>query len=484
MMELWWGDKSREGNEIRTYIKTLDDTEMMIGAKVAYDQFFTGIKPAEGWANAPKDALEFHFVVSGGTETRIALITKGESGDYDAVALYHTKADAEPFAVIPKGEMVSEIVDDVTKKGQTKPCCRSYKILELSPDGQNLRFWISNALDVTNHMLWSDEALFDDIVKNVGPVPPVSLIGGEDAELVRKIFIPSWDIYCQWQADCLEYLLQHHQYDAIFSHLHNVDCAGHQLWHLGKTLAPWQNTDEKVYQQFIERVFKQTDDYIGRFLHFLDEGYTIFVVSDHGLLVGENVPPILGEYGGLNVSVMEKLGYTTLKTDADGHKLDEVDWEKTTAVQIRSNYIYINVKGRDKHGIVDPADKYELEEQVISDLYNYRDPDTGKRVVGLAVRNKDAVVFGTNGDEAGDIFFTVNEGFNRLHGDGLSTAEGYFNTSVTPTFVAAGPGIKANYTTERVIRQVDVAPTIATLLGTHVPEQCEGAPIYQILTED
>ncbi len=201
-------------------------------------------------------------------------------------------------------------------------------------------------------------------------------------------------------------------------------------------------------------------------------------------MVGENVPPILGEYGGLNVSVMEKLGYTTLKTDADGHKLDEVDWEKTTAVQIRSNYIYINVKGRDKHGIVDPADKYELEEQVISDLYNYRDPDTGKRVVGLAVRNKDAVVFGTNGDEAGDIFFTVNEGFNRLHGDGLSTAEGYFNTSVTPTFVAAGPGIKANYTTERVIRQVDVAPTIATLLGTHVPEQCEGAPIYQILTED
>ncbi|WP_225352073.1 hypothetical protein [Secundilactobacillus similis] len=133
--------------------------------------------------------------------------------------------------------MVSEIVDDVTKKGQTKPCCRSYKILELSPDGQNLRFWISNALDVTNHMLWSDEALFDDIVKNVGPVPPVSLIGGEDAELVREIFIPSWDIYCQWQADCLEYLLQHHQYDAIFSHLHNVDCAGHQLWHLGKTLA-------------------------------------------------------------------------------------------------------------------------------------------------------------------------------------------------------------------------------------------------------
>ena len=34
MMELWWGDEAREGKEIRTYVHDLDDTEMMIGAKV------------------------------------------------------------------------------------------------------------------------------------------------------------------------------------------------------------------------------------------------------------------------------------------------------------------------------------------------------------------------------------------------------------------------------------------------------------------
>lgn len=481
MMELWWGDKSREGMEIRTYVHDLDDTEMMIGAKVAYDQFFTGIQPATGWAQAPVGAKEFRIVISGGKETRYAMITKNAAGEYDTISLYHSKDETKPFAVVPKGEMVSGVIDNATKNGVTKPSCRSYKILELSPDGNNVRFWISNALDTTNHMLWSSAELYADIVKNVGPIPPVSLIGGEDAELVREIFIPSWDIYSQWQADCLEYLIQNKHYDALFSHLHNVDCAGHQLWHLAKTLEPWANTDEHVYQGFIERVYEQTDAYLGRFLHFLDEGYSIFIVSDHGLLVGENVPPILGEYGGLNTQVMEDLGYTTLKTDADGNKIDEVDWEHTTAVQIRSNYIYVNLKGRDVHGIVDPKDKYELEEQIISDLYNYRDAKTGRRIVGLAVRNKDAVVFGVNGPEAGDIFFTVNEGFNRLHGDGLSTYEGYFNTSVTPTFIAAGPGIKTGVTTKRTIRQVDVAPTIATILGVEVPRECEGAPLYQII---
>ena len=37
---------------------------------------------------------------------------------------------------------------------------------------------------------------------------------------------------------------------------------------------------------------------------------------------------------------------------------------------------------------------------------------------------------------------------------------------------------------KRVIRQVDVAPTIAALLGMRMPAQCEGAPIYQILANE
>lgn len=483
MMELWWGDGARQGGEIRTYVKNLDDTEMMIGAKVAYDRIFSPLTSAVGWQNAPENALEFTFLISGGKEERYGLVTR-KSGVYDTVSLYRSKTDSEPFTVLEKGKMVSGVIDDATKKGVTKPSCRSYKLLKLDSDGTNLRLWISNALDITNHILWHPASLHDTILRNVGHIPPVSLIGGEDSDLVDQVFEPSWDIYCQWQADSLSYLLDHEEYDAVFSHLHNIDCAGHQIWHLGKTLEPWKHTDEKVYQELIERFYVQADRYLGRFLRYLDEGYTIFIVSDHGLLVGENVPPILGEYAGLNTRVMEKLGYTVLKKDSAGNPIDEVDWEKTRAVQIRSNYIYINLKGRDKSGIVDPKDKYDLEEQIISDLYNYRDETTGKRVVGVALRNKDAVLFGTNGPECGDIFFTIEEGFNRLHGDGLTTADGYFNTSVSPIFIAAGQGVKSSFVTDRVIRQVDVAPTIAILLGVRIPAQCEGAPIYQILSEE
>ena len=105
-------------------------------------------------------------------------------------------------------------------------------------------------------------------------------------------------------------------------------------------------------------------------------------------------------------------------------------------------------------------------------------------MVGICLRNKDGVLLGVNGPECGYIFFSIEEGYNRLHGDSISTSEGYYNTSVSPIFIAAGTGIKENFKTVRTIRQVDVTPTIAALLGVRFPAQCEGAPIYQILSKE
>jgi predicted AlkP superfamily phosphohydrolase/phosphomutase len=478
MMELWWGDAARKGGEIRTYVNDLNDTEMIIGARVAYDIVLSPLTPAAGWKDAPEGSLEFLILTSGGANKRYALLTHAPDNGGYIVKVYRDKTDTKPIVTITEGQ-IAGAVDDVTKRGVTKPAYRNYKILEATDE--RVRLWISNALDITNDSLWHPASLYEKITGSVGYVPPVSLIGGEDAELVERVFVPSWEEYNLWQAKALNELINEEGYEVVFSHLHNVDCAGHQLWHLAKNLEPWKHTDEKTYQRFIEEIYVQTDRYLGEFLYLLEEDWTVFILSDHGLLVGENVPPILGEYGGLNVPVMEELGYTVLKKDAAGNKIQEVDWTRTRAVQIRSNYVYVNLRGRNPEGIVTPEERYDLEEQIISDLYGYREPVTGKRAVGIAMRNKDAIALGVGGPEAGDIFFTVEEGFNRLHGDGLSTARGFFGTSVTPVFIAAGRGIKPGCQTERVIRQVDVAPTAARILDVQEPAQSEGGILHQIL---
>ena len=80
--------------------------------------------------------------------------------------------------------------------------------------------------------------------------------------------------------------------------------------------------------------------------------------------------------------------------------------------------------------------------------------------------------------------FFVHDDFLRDHGEGLSTAEGYADTTLSPIFVAAGAGIKEGFEMALFPREVDVAPTAAVLLGVSIPAQCEGSPIYSILSEE
>jgi len=240
----------------------------------------------------------------------------------------------------------------------------------------------------------------------------------------------------------------------------------------------------EVYAGWMERLYQQTDRYLGKMLHYLDEGWTIIVTSDHAQVAPKYMPPAIGDMSGLNAGLMKELGYTVLAKDENGNELKKVDWSKTRAVAIQGNDIFINLKGREKYGIVDPEDQYELEEQIMTDLYGYKHPDTGKRVIALALRNRDAILLGYGGPTAGDICFWVAEGYNYDHCDGLSVTYGEASTSLSPIFVAAGPGLKQGFVTDRVIRQVDVAPTMCYLAGVRMPAQCEGSVIYQILEEE
>jgi len=208
------------------------------------------------------------------------------------------------------------------------------------------------------------------------------------------------------------------------------------------------------------------------------------VTSDHAQVAPSWIPPHIGDMQGINCRLMEQLGYTVMKKDENGNSIKKIDWSKTRAIASQGNDIYINLKGREPNGIVDPEDKYELEEQIITDLYNYKHPDSGQRVIALALHNKDAVLLGYGGPTAGDVCFWVAEGYNYDHTDSLSTTYGEGHTSSSPIFAAAGPGIKKGAVTDRIIRQVDLAPTVCWLLGVRMPAQCEGAIIYQILEEE
>lgn len=445
-----------------------------------FDICFSPIKDAVNWANAPEGAKECTLLNASGKIHRPCLILKNENGIYDRIAVYKNKKSTEPIVVCEKDVFITDVIDDAYRGEDKIQANRNMRLIDIAEDGSTLRLWVSAGMDFTNDTLWHPKSVLKDIVANVGCPQPVSMAGGSDERLISKCVNANWTAAANWNANSIKYLAKTKGYEVIFSHFHNVDLQGHLLvkflYEGSNKLAP------EVYQKLFRDVYVQTDDYIGQFLEMIDEGWTILMVSDHGQVCPEHGrTDFLPGTNAVNAVYFTKWGYMTMVKDENGNDTHEIDWSKTLAVPQRCNEVYINLKGRNPHGIVDPKDKFELEERIMTDMYKLTNPETGHRVISLALRNKDAICIGMGGPECGDIVYMVAEGYTDDHGDSLSTMEGTCGTSVASVFAAAGPGIKKNYQTDRLVRHVDVTPTVAVLMGLDMPAQCEGAPVYQIL---
>ncbi|MBE6111951.1 MAG: nucleotide pyrophosphatase [Peptococcaceae bacterium] len=450
---------------------------------ITYD---SPLREPKNWGKEiPEGALEFPVVIEMGMRQLPALLLKNNEGVYDHVEIYMNKKDAEPWVAIEKDGFIPINVMDINKDGQKITGTRWVALMEINNEIPSVKVSLGDCLDITTSVkedTWKPKSLYQQTVDIAGYCPTTAINGGGYPEMFSRRYLPSWNNMQKWYSKALLGLIEQNDYQAVFSHLHSIDHLGHACWRWAKSREKYGWNDEKVYQGFLEEIYLQADEYVASLMPLIDKGWTLILTSDHGLLCSEEDElPYLGEGFMMNVLIMEELGYTIMKKDENGNRLREIDWEKTRAVAPRGNHIYINLKGRNPYGIVEPEDKYELERQIIDDLYNYR--ENGKRIINLALRNKDAVLLGLSGERAGDIVYFLEEGFNRLHGDSLPTTEGYFGTSVSPIFAAVGKGVKAGYTLERQIREVDVAPTVAAILGVRQPAQADGAVVHQLLAE-
>ena len=449
-----------------------------------FDVSFSQIKDAdEKWIAAPKDAKEFVMLFSKGLIHHNGLILKNKNGIYDKIALYTNKRQTEPYIILDKNVYTVGVSGKAIRRDETFDVIRNMRLLDLSEDGTSFRMWISAAMDINNDSCWSPKRLYKQSTDKFGYPTPESNLGDGDRRLIVDCMIETWNVSGKWQADVVNNLIEEEDYDVVFSHFHNVDALDHMLSKFMKNrgnniTSVMKETD---YQEFMEKIYIQTDNYIGEYKHLLEKGWTIYLVSDHSVVCPEHGTTMLGDFG-INIPIMRELGYTYVIKDENGNDTREVDWSKTKAVA-SSIYVDLNLIGRGDHGIVDPKDQYELEEEIITALYNYKHPKTGKRVVSLALRKKDAIILGLGGEGCGDIVMCITDGYNIDHADCLTTTEGCADTTMLPIFIAAGTGIKQGYKTNRYIKQIDLAPTMAALGGVRMPKDCEGAPIYQIMTE-
>lgn len=312
----------------------------------AVDVSNSPLHPASGWQIPVADgALEFTIVLNKGLTRRMALVLPNEDGVYQTIKIYKNKKSPQPLAVLEEVNKPVYVLDELPIGDTVKTVYRMFQCMEIS--ASHVGLYVGAALDIANSEMFSPQSLYDDVIKNVGYVPAVAAVNAKQPEYVSQLIIPTWQVYNKWQADAINHIIDHYGIEVVFSHLHNLDTFGHRFMAYGTEHEDLElGAEPTFFRDAYYQCYEDTDLYFGYFMHYLDEGWTIFIVSDHGLLLSENRPTLLGDPFGVNVSVMEELGYTVLKRDENGQPLKAIDWDKTTALAPRGNMIYLNLKGR------------------------------------------------------------------------------------------------------------------------------------------
>ena len=175
--------------------------------------------------------------------------------------------------------------------------------------------------------------------------------------------------------------------DASFVYFSDIDLQSHMLCRHGDPKYPgaaphpgYDAAAAKGHEHDVENYYKQVDAALGTIRGRLPEGTLLIVMSDHGF------QPFSRDFH-LNAWLRDN-GYLVMKPGkTTGYTVTgDVDWSKTRAYGIGFNGLYLNQKGREAQGIVDPADADALMAEIAQKLEAYRDPKNGTAAVRRAFR--------------------------------------------------------------------------------------------------
>ena len=441
------------------------------------DRLFTPLKDADGWAfEIPEGAKEAVITFNNGLHRRFALIT-GEN--YDTITIYKNKKNPEAMGSAKIGEWSAPIYDVFNINDNDVKVAYYIRNMKMNEDATDGSFYISHVMNIEDDTYYYPKSVCKELMDAVGPMCYFATID-RYTELGDSMELESFDLVNDWHMRATDYLFEANpDWQLFYIHLHSIDLINHHYMEQAS-----EGRDEKwqYYREIIDKIYEINDKYLGTVLKHMDENTVVAICADHAAIprsVGcEN--PGIGELSGINAGVFEELGYTSLISVPGIEGMYKIDWANTKAIQHRTSHVYVNLKGRDPEGIVEPEDYEATVQQIISDMYNYRDPRTGKRVVAFAMTREEMETIGMGGEHCGDIFFQLTRDFGFEHGNSLQCVTND-NYSLDCLCVLAGMGIKKGETIARPIRNVDIVPTLCHLVGNRMPNQVEGGIIYQAL---
>lgn len=269
-----------------------------------------------------------------------------------------------------------------------------------------------------------DDDAVVELAESIGPFYTQGLAeetkGLDEGTLDDGEFLSQCDDIHHERLRMLDHALARFDDGLLFFYFSTIDLRSHMMWRHIEAGHPAR--DEKLAAQYarsIEESYVLMDRALGHLREKIGLETPLMILSDHGF------SPFTRRVN-LNNWLLKE-GYLVLTEEAAAnpkgyYSLVEgggVDRAKTRAYAVGFNSIYLNEKGREKGGIVEPAARDALQEEIRAKLQALTDDPSGRKVV-RRVDLRDEVYHGDQLGHAPDLVI----GYDRGYGASDTTALG------------------------------------------------------------
>lgn len=297
----------------------------------------------------------------------------------------------------------------------------------------------------------------------------------------------------------LQRLLELDPPEVVFSVMEAPDRLQHVYYRYMDPSDTLYNTPEaERLRPAIARCFEAIDRVVGVLEDYAGSDGGIVVCSDHGFTAWEvsvHLNALLAEWGYLKlkptaramqtetarklVPIAKRFLPRKIAREAKGRTFAAVDWSKTRAFAspIPQQGIFVNLKGRERHGIVETVELKSLKDELVKRFTELRAPD-GAAATDRVYRSEE-VFHGDALKGAPDVLPVLRDHRFELD-DELFHKHAFTDLRHLPrgvhhpdgVVIVAGPGVRAGATISG--RVMDVTPTLLYQAGLEVPEGLDG----------
>lgn len=392
-----------------------------------------------------------------------------------SVRLSDELENIEDGMVIHEGQWSDNIIRNLEGEDGLYPYRFKAKLFYADGKKGNFKIFFNEAGDAGKYI--SPSEFKEEVLTIPGIFPNYGHHKYLGSGIDNKTFLEMEAMIFDWQWEVMTRTWENHNVDITVVYSVYIDTINHRYRNIIERTVPASEEEFLAAVELYEDAYKLADGFLGKIMEHVDDDTTIVVVSDHGS-VGHNT--IINPF-----VVLEREGLLVYDNSKESGKR-KVDWSKTLAYPISTCHVYVNLKGREPHGIVDEKDYDVVVNKIISALQNgFRDEEKGVNSLAFALRREEAGLVGQGGEFSGDVIYGIagsNVGgyIGGVHACQIPTAKTETG-DIRSLLIMAGPMFKEGEVVSRGINLYDAAPTLCYALNYPQPAQVEGAVVFQAL---